>query len=88
MSNHSFLNAHTFHIGLSESNLCVCGVAYQDIEHVVWECDEYREVRSELHEILRVRGKQQKPIREVLAGFDLEYMNLIYQFLKRVDLRV
>ncbi|XP_062702077.1 uncharacterized protein LOC134285420 isoform X1 [Aedes albopictus] len=88
MSNHYLLNAHTFRVGLSESNLCVCGVAYQDIEHVVWGCNEYREVRSELHEILRVRGKQQKPVREVLAGLDLEYMNLIYQFLKRVDVRV
>lgn len=35
------LNAHLFRVGLSEGNLCVCGADYQDIDHVVWACDEH-----------------------------------------------
>lgn len=88
MSNHYSLSAHTHRIGLSESNLCVCGVADQDIEHVVWGCSEHRGIRSELTETLRIQGKQQKPVREVLAGLALEYMNLIYLFLKLINIRV
>lgn len=88
MSNHYSLNAHKFRVKLSDSNLCVCREDYEDIEHVVWGCNEHREVRSELIDTLRVRGKQPKPVRDVLASLDLEYMNLIYLFLKRINVRV
>ncbi|XP_062552008.1 uncharacterized protein LOC134217255 [Armigeres subalbatus] len=88
MSNHYTLNAHLFRVGLSEGNLCVCGEDYQDIDHVVWACKEHRGPRSALTEHLRVRGKQPKPIREVLSGLDLEYMSLVHQFLKVADVKL
>ncbi|XP_058467696.1 uncharacterized protein LOC131440440 [Malaya genurostris] len=89
MSNHYTFNAHLRRIGLVESNLCTCGDGYQDIEHVVWSCVEYRDARSKLLESLRARGRPPEvPVRDVLASRDSSYMLLIYQFLKHIRIQV
>lgn len=89
MSNHYSLGAHFYRIGMADSNRCGCGGGYQDINHVVWECPEYVVARSDLCQSLRARGKsEQENIRDVLGKLDLDYMRLIYEFLKQIDLFV
>ena len=89
MSNHYTLNSHLFRIKLAESNHCVCGDGYHDIEHVIWSCSEYCGVRSQLSDSLRARGRQPNvPIRDILASRDLQYMTLIYKFLKAINAQI
>ena len=89
MSNHYTLNTHLFRIGLVDSNHCVCGDGYHDIEHVVWSCTEYCGVRSELIDSLRARGKQPNvPVRDILGSGDLQYMTQLYCFLKNADIKI
>ena len=89
MSNHYTLNAHLRSIGLVDSNHCVCGEGYHDIEHVVWTCAEFRGARSLLVDSLRARGRSPNvPVRDVLARLDVEYMSAIYKFLKAINISV
>ncbi|VDO16643.1 unnamed protein product [Brugia timori] len=89
MSNHYSLNAHLFRVGLRDSNLCDCGQGYQDADHIIWSCAEHRDVRYELYDSLRARGKQLNvPVREILAVRDLDFMKLIYEFLTNSDNRL
>ena len=89
MSNHYRLDAHSFRIGLAATNVCVCGDGYQDIDHVVWTCERYSSLRSQLEDTLRARGRLPKvPIRDILGKLDLESLFPIYRFLKESDLVV
>ena len=89
MSNHYTLDAHLYRVGLAASNHCVCGDGYHDIEHVVWSCLEHRGPRSQFIDFLRARGKQPNvPTRDVLGRHDLEYMSLLYDFLKRINVPI
>ena len=89
MSNHYTLNAHLHRIKLVDSNHCVCGEGYHDIEHVVWSCAEYRIARSLLVDSLRARGRSPNvPVRDVLGRLDVEYMFAIYEFLKIIHVSV
>ena len=89
MSNHYTLNAHLHRIKLVDSNHCVCGEGYHDIEHVVWSCAENRVARSLLVDSLRARGRPPNvPVRDVLGRLDAEYMFAIYEFLKNIQVSV
>ena len=89
MSNHYTSDAHLYRVGLAASNHCVCGDGYHDIEHIVWSCPEHRGPRSQFIDSLRARGKQPNvPIRDVLGRHDLEYMSLLYDFLKCINVPI
>ena len=89
MSNHYTLDAHLHRVGLAATNPCVCGDGYHDIEHIVWSCAEYRGPRSQLIDSLRARGKQPNvPVRDVLGRLDLQYMSVIYVFLKNINVPI
>jgi hypothetical protein len=45
MTNDYNLKAHLSCVGLSYSILRDCGIDYQDADHIIWSCAEYREVR-------------------------------------------
>jgi ribonuclease HI len=87
MSNHYNLNAHLSRIELRDSGLCECGTDYQDADHVIWSCAEYREVRSVLFDSLRARGRPPNvPVRDILAKRDLVCMELMYVFLRKANI--
>ena len=89
MSNHYRLDAHSCRIGLSATNVCVCGDGYHDIDHVVWACEGYSSSRSALLDTLRARGRLPNvPIREILGNLDLESLYPVYRFPKDSDLVV
>ena len=89
MSNHYGLDAHLLRIGLASSNHCVCGLGYQDIEHVVWVCAEFRGARSLLLDTLRARGIQPYvPALDILAQRNLPYMLLVYSYLKSIKVPI
>ena len=89
MSNHYRLDAHSYRIGLSTTNVCVCGDGYHDIDHVVWACERYSSSRSALLDTLRARGRLPNvPIRDILGNLDFESLYAVYRFLKDSDLVV
>ena len=89
MSNHYTSKTHLFRINLNDTNLCECGQGYQDIDHIVWSCPEYRDHRKLLQDTLRARGRPpETPIRDVLATQDLEFLSLIHNFLKKSNVLV
>ncbi|XP_058445718.1 uncharacterized protein LOC131426943 [Malaya genurostris] len=89
MSNHYTLDAHLLRIGLSETNHCACGEGYPDIDHVVWTCVEYRDVRSQLLNCWRTQGRLSNvPVRDILACRDLPYMKLLYHFIKSIGVPI
>ena len=93
MSNHYSCNAHHFRIGLSESSLCECGEAYQDIDHIVWSCSKvnsaFRDARGKLNNFLRDRGRPPNmPIRDLLAIKDLPILLELSRFLKATEIKV
>ncbi|XP_058814360.1 uncharacterized protein LOC131678307 [Topomyia yanbarensis] len=89
LPNHYTLNAHLRRIGIAEDNQCACGKGYEDIEHIVWSCTEYRESRSQLIDFLRARRKPPYvPVRDILVLRDLTYMGHIYHFLKTINIQI
>jgi hypothetical protein len=89
MANHSYLGAMLFRVKLADTNICICGHGYHDIEHVVWSCEELTLARANLIDSLRAQGKQPNvPVRDILARLDLVYLKEIYVFLKSADIRV
>ena len=89
MTNHYTLNAHLRRIGLVDSNHCVCGEGFHDIEHVVWSCAEFRVARSLLVDTLRARGKSPNiPVRDAMARLDVDYMFAVHKFLRENNISV
>ena len=75
--------------GSRVGNHCVYGDGYHDIEHVVRSCPENRGPRSQFVDSLRARGRPPYvPIRDVLGRLDLQYMFLLYDFLKHINVPI
>lgn len=89
MSNHYGLKSHLYRINLTDSNMCECGVSYEDFDHVLWSCERYAEKREKLKNDLRNMGKNEHPtIRDILGCKDFKMLQLIHVFISENKIRI
>lgn len=89
LSNHFTLNSHLYRINLAYSNICSCGLGYQDVDHVIWSCLEYGTARESLvQELLAIGKTPSAAIRDVIASMDVKYLEKINDFIIKTNIKL
>lgn len=89
ISNHYALKSHLYRINLTDSNMCECGVSYEDFDHILWSCNRFNESREQLKKDLQAIGKRNYlPIRDILGCKDIKMLQLIHVFMSKNKIRI
>ena len=90
MLNHYALNAHISRFEIVERPLCDCGINYQTIDHILWECNIRESGRQQFTQLLEANGSFLKDTRYLVCQESLQEETAIriHTFLARHKLRI
>lgn len=81
MSNHYISNSHLYRINIVDSNLCICGESYQDIDHIIFHCVHYTLPIKNLIDRFKSLGfSLPVSVRDILGCKSLVMMKILFRY--------
>jgi hypothetical protein len=86
ISNHYICNSHLYRINIKDSNLCDCGEAYEDIDHIVFKCSRFILPRKKLIDIFKDLSRPiPESVRDILSRKYFPLLKPLFNFLNEIS---
>jgi hypothetical protein len=89
ISNHTCLRSHLRRISILEIQICVCGVDYETVDHVLWRCRRFQAQRHHLVDELQQLGVPSGvPVRDLMGSHNWKGLQACSSFFKKCGVTV